>query len=198
MAYYLSRFYRKDELGFRLAIYIVCAPLAGAFGGLLASGILKLEGFGMVRSWRLIFFIVRRSLFYSSSRLRERTELVLFLCLALAFCRRVSSRWESRLFRGSHFRIAPRRQSGSITTRRVGQFSLNRRTTKGGTETSTPADFCPLPSLACSSHIALCAARIKSENVGSTVVLEKMHTKYTRDAPWRTSSDLTSSVFARS
>jgi len=29
MAYYLSRFYRKDELGFRFALYIVCAPLAG-------------------------------------------------------------------------------------------------------------------------------------------------------------------------
>ena len=56
-ALYLSRWYRKDELGFRLALYIVCAPLAGAFGGLLASGLLKLEGFGMVRSWRIIFFV---------------------------------------------------------------------------------------------------------------------------------------------
>lgn len=56
MAYYLSRFYRKDELGFRFALYIVCAPLAGAFGGLLASGFLKCPGFGMVHSWRIIFF----------------------------------------------------------------------------------------------------------------------------------------------
>ncbi|BGP16971.1 hypothetical protein JCM10213v2_004980 [Rhodosporidiobolus nylandii] len=46
LALYLSRFYRKDELGFRLACYIVCAPLAGAVGGLLASGILTLNPIG--------------------------------------------------------------------------------------------------------------------------------------------------------
>lgn len=45
---------RKDELGFRLALYIVCAPLAGAFGGLLASGILKIDHIGPYRTWRLV------------------------------------------------------------------------------------------------------------------------------------------------
>ncbi|GAA6032527.1 hypothetical protein JCM8097_004800 [Rhodosporidiobolus ruineniae] len=57
LALYLSRFYRKDELGFRLACYIVCAPAAGAVGGLLASGILTLPAIGSVHSWRLIFFV---------------------------------------------------------------------------------------------------------------------------------------------
>jgi hypothetical protein len=33
------------------------APLAGAFGGLLASGILKLDHFGSLHSWRMIFGI---------------------------------------------------------------------------------------------------------------------------------------------
>lgn len=33
------------------------APLAGAFGGLLASGILKLDHFGSLRTWRMIFAI---------------------------------------------------------------------------------------------------------------------------------------------
>jgi sugar phosphate permease len=33
------------------------APLAGAFGGLLASGILTLDHFGGLRSWRMIFAI---------------------------------------------------------------------------------------------------------------------------------------------
>ena len=33
------------------------APLAGAFGGLLASGILKLESFGGLHTWRMIFAI---------------------------------------------------------------------------------------------------------------------------------------------
>lgn len=33
------------------------APLAGAFGGLLASGILTLDHFGSLRSWRMLFAI---------------------------------------------------------------------------------------------------------------------------------------------
>ncbi|USW58134.1 Putative major facilitator superfamily, MFS transporter superfamily [Septoria linicola] len=57
IAYYMSRWYRRKELAFRLAMYIVMAPLAGAFGGLLASGILTLDGFGSVHSWRMIFAI---------------------------------------------------------------------------------------------------------------------------------------------
>ncbi|KPV77692.1 uncharacterized protein RHOBADRAFT_41688 [Rhodotorula graminis WP1] len=52
IAFFLSRFYRKDELGFRLACYIVCAPLAGAVGGLLASAILKIDSIGPYRTWR--------------------------------------------------------------------------------------------------------------------------------------------------
>lgn len=57
IAYYLSRWYRRSELAFRLALYIVMAPLAGAFGGLLASGILKLPRFGSLHGWRMIFGI---------------------------------------------------------------------------------------------------------------------------------------------
>jgi MFS family permease len=57
IAYYLSRWYRKSELAFRLSLYIVMAPLAGAFGGLLASGILKLSHFGSLHQWRMIFGI---------------------------------------------------------------------------------------------------------------------------------------------
>ncbi|KAK4186369.1 putative transporter [Podospora australis] len=57
IAYYLSRWYRRSELTFRLGLYIVMAPMAGAFGGLLASGILKLDSFGSLHSWRMIFAI---------------------------------------------------------------------------------------------------------------------------------------------
>ncbi|KAJ9127761.1 hypothetical protein QFC24_000044 [Naganishia onofrii] len=35
----------------------VCAPLAGAFGGLLASGILKIDNIGSVVRWEMIFLI---------------------------------------------------------------------------------------------------------------------------------------------
>jgi MFS family permease len=57
VAYYLSRWYRGSELAFRLGLYIVAAPLAGAFGGLLASGILTLNNVGSVRGWRMIFAV---------------------------------------------------------------------------------------------------------------------------------------------
>ncbi|EMC98928.1 hypothetical protein BAUCODRAFT_64805 [Baudoinia panamericana UAMH 10762] len=57
IAYYLSRWYRRSELAFRLALYIVMAPLAGAFGGLLASGILKLPHIGHLHTWRMIFLV---------------------------------------------------------------------------------------------------------------------------------------------
>lgn len=57
IAYYLSRWYRRSELAFRLSLYIVMAPLAGAFGGLLASAILKLPEFGSLHTWRMIFAI---------------------------------------------------------------------------------------------------------------------------------------------
>lgn len=57
IAYYLSRWYRRSELAFRLSLYIVMAPLAGAFGGLLASGILSLDGIGSLHTWRMIFLV---------------------------------------------------------------------------------------------------------------------------------------------
>ena len=57
IAYYMSRWYRRSELAFRLGLYLVAAPLAGAFGGLLASAILTLDQFGSLRGWRMIFAI---------------------------------------------------------------------------------------------------------------------------------------------
>jgi MFS family permease len=56
-AYYLSRWYRRRELAFRLSLYVVMAPLGGAFGGLLASAILTLDNFGGLHTWRMIFGI---------------------------------------------------------------------------------------------------------------------------------------------
>lgn len=57
ISYYLSRWYRRSELAFRLSLFIVMSPLAGAFGGLLASGILSLDSFGSLHRWRMIFAI---------------------------------------------------------------------------------------------------------------------------------------------
>ena len=55
IAYYLSRWYQRAELTFRLSLYMVMAPLAGAFGGLLASAILTMDHFGSLHEWRMIF-----------------------------------------------------------------------------------------------------------------------------------------------
>ncbi len=57
VAYYFSRWYRHSELTFRLGMYMIMTPTAGAFGGLLASGILSLDHFGSLTSWRMIFGI---------------------------------------------------------------------------------------------------------------------------------------------
>lgn len=56
-AYYLSRWYKKDELVLRIGLYLVTAPSAGAFGGLLASGILKMGAMGDVKGWKMIFLV---------------------------------------------------------------------------------------------------------------------------------------------
>lgn len=57
ISYYLSRWYKRAELAFRLSLYLVMSPLAGAFGGLLASAILKLDSVGRLTEWRMIFAI---------------------------------------------------------------------------------------------------------------------------------------------
>jgi MFS family permease len=57
IAYYLSRWYRRKELVWRLALYVVAAPIAGAFSGLLASGILTLDHVAGVHQWRMIFLV---------------------------------------------------------------------------------------------------------------------------------------------
>ncbi|BGP13501.1 hypothetical protein JCM10213_000691 [Rhodosporidiobolus nylandii] len=57
MSLVLSRFYKKDELVFRIALFVSAAALAGGFGGLLASGFIAsgpIKGIGA--AWRTIFF----------------------------------------------------------------------------------------------------------------------------------------------
>ncbi|KAF7430972.1 hypothetical protein PC9H_006687 [Pleurotus ostreatus] len=58
LTYIMSRYYRRSELVLRVGIFFgISPPLAGAFGGLLASGLLSVGDFGMVTSWRKVFFI---------------------------------------------------------------------------------------------------------------------------------------------
>ncbi|CAA7263266.1 unnamed protein product [Cyclocybe aegerita] len=58
LVYLLARFYRRHELVLRIGIFFGLSPcLAGAFGGLLASGLLSIPDFGIVTAWRKIFLI---------------------------------------------------------------------------------------------------------------------------------------------
>jgi hypothetical protein len=57
VAYYMSRFYRRGELAFRLSIYIAMGSFGGAIGGLLASAILTLDNVGSLTEWRMIFAV---------------------------------------------------------------------------------------------------------------------------------------------
>ncbi|GAB5590705.1 hypothetical protein Unana1_05605 [Umbelopsis nana] len=48
--------YRRHELGTRVGIYASFASLAGAFGGLLATGFSQIPPWGIMHTWRNIFF----------------------------------------------------------------------------------------------------------------------------------------------
>ncbi|EME38802.1 hypothetical protein DOTSEDRAFT_29003 [Dothistroma septosporum NZE10] len=53
--YYLSCWYKRSELGLRLAIFFANTALAGSFGGLLAAAIANMDGLGGKAGWAWIF-----------------------------------------------------------------------------------------------------------------------------------------------
>ncbi|KAJ3569540.1 hypothetical protein NP233_g4984 [Leucocoprinus birnbaumii] len=57
VAYYITLWYRHHETGFRMAIFFSAATLAGAFGGLLATGISRMDGLGGRPGWSWIFVV---------------------------------------------------------------------------------------------------------------------------------------------
>ncbi|KXN92713.1 hypothetical protein AN958_06991, partial [Leucoagaricus sp. SymC.cos] len=54
---YLSSFYTRRELGMRIAAFFTSTSLAGAFSGLLAAAISKMDGIGGKRGWAWIFIL---------------------------------------------------------------------------------------------------------------------------------------------
>lgn len=60
IAFYLSCFYRRGELLFRIGMFVSGSSLAGAFGGLLAAGLSQIHRWGTenrpIHTWRNIFF----------------------------------------------------------------------------------------------------------------------------------------------
>ncbi|KAH7021930.1 major facilitator superfamily transporter [Ilyonectria destructans] len=55
--YYITLWYRRHECGFRMAIFFSAATAAGAFGGLLARGIVEMDGIGGKPGWAWIFIL---------------------------------------------------------------------------------------------------------------------------------------------
>ncbi|KAI0824785.1 MFS general substrate transporter [Trametes gibbosa] len=54
---YLSTLYERHELQQRVGIFYASASLSGAFGGLLATAIIKMDGIGGLAGWRWIFIL---------------------------------------------------------------------------------------------------------------------------------------------
>ena len=55
--YFLSFFYKKEELALRTGLFISAAPLATSFASTLAWAILKLGENGPIAPWRLLFLV---------------------------------------------------------------------------------------------------------------------------------------------
>ncbi|KAF9485449.1 MFS general substrate transporter [Pholiota conissans] len=55
--YYLSCWYKRSEFGLRAAIFFSAATVSGAFGGLLAAAISKMDGIGGKPAWAWIFIL---------------------------------------------------------------------------------------------------------------------------------------------
>ncbi|KAF2459345.1 major facilitator superfamily protein [Lineolata rhizophorae] len=55
--YLISMYYKRYELQWRLTLFFSASILAGAFGGLLAYALAKMEGIQGYRGWRWIFII---------------------------------------------------------------------------------------------------------------------------------------------
>jgi len=57
VAYYLTMWYTRGELQLRQAMFFSAASIAGAFSGLLAFAIAKMDGIGGLEGWRWIFIL---------------------------------------------------------------------------------------------------------------------------------------------
>ncbi|BEI82522.1 hypothetical protein CcaverHIS002_0303900 [Cutaneotrichosporon cavernicola] len=57
IAFFLTQWYRRFEISFRVALFFSAATIAGAFGGLLARLINLMDGVGGYEGWRWIFIL---------------------------------------------------------------------------------------------------------------------------------------------
>ena len=71
VTFYITMWYKRHECGLRMAIFFSAATAAGAFGGLLARGIVQMSGTAGLAGWSWIFilegivtFVVGESFFF--------------------------------------------------------------------------------------------------------------------------------------
>jgi MFS family permease len=57
VAFYLTTFYKRDELALRIAIFFSMSTVAGAFGGILDYGIGFMKGHVFQNAWHWIFIL---------------------------------------------------------------------------------------------------------------------------------------------
>lgn len=57
VAYYLTNWYKRDEIQLRQAMFFSAASVAGAFSGLLAFAIGKMDGVAGLHGWQWIFIL---------------------------------------------------------------------------------------------------------------------------------------------
>ncbi|KAJ2993458.1 hypothetical protein NUW58_g1838 [Xylaria curta] len=57
IALFLCNWYKREELGVRIAFIFISTALAGAFGGLLAWAVLHLDGIANMSGWRWLYII---------------------------------------------------------------------------------------------------------------------------------------------
>lgn len=53
----ITLWYKRHECGLRMSIFFSAATAAGAFGGLLARGIVEMKGVAGFNGWRWIFIL---------------------------------------------------------------------------------------------------------------------------------------------
>ncbi|KAJ9627538.1 hypothetical protein H2204_009577 [Knufia peltigerae] len=98
IVYYMSIFYRRTELAFRVTMFITGASMAGAFGGLLATALTLIPRWGAssapLHTWRNIFFF---------------EGLVTMLVASLGVCFLPDSPSTARFLSDRHRTIASRR-----------------------------------------------------------------------------------------
>ncbi|KAF8922717.1 MFS general substrate transporter [Mucidula mucida] len=57
IVFYISSWYKRSELGSRVAVFFSSATVAGAFSGLLAAAIHNMDGVAGLEGWRWIFIL---------------------------------------------------------------------------------------------------------------------------------------------